>query len=177
VTYYNLNTPTAGINQYLIVNCPPTADCSEQASWTTPSLITLDVATQPTALATNPTTACPQYYQCLTPNGYRMGDDTAGSVSVDQNGKLYFAWADFRNGSGRCATGDDATAAPPSDNDVFTVNSSNSGQTWGQPLDLTPASSIGASAQWQPWSQVTADGSVLWVGYYDREYGNCETTG
>jgi hypothetical protein len=28
-----------------------------------------------------------------------------------------------------------------------------------------------------PWSAVTPDGQVLWVAYYDRSYGNCETTG
>jgi hypothetical protein len=177
VTFNNGNTPTPGINQYLIVSCPATADCSQQASWTTPSLITTDFATQPVASAPNPITGCPAGYQCLAPNGYRMGDFTAGSVSVDRDGMLYFVWADFRNGSGSCATGNDATAAPPCDNDVFTVHSTTGGQTWSQALDLTPASSIGASAQWQPWSQVTADGRVLWVGYYDREYGNCEMTG
>ena len=176
VTFNNGNTPTPGINQYLIVSCPATADCSQQASWTTPSLITSDFGTQPVASVPNATTGCPQGRQCLAPNGYRMGDSTAGSVSIDQNGNLYFAWADFRNGGGTC-TGDDATAKPPCDNDVFTETSTNGGQTWSRALNLTPASSIGASAQWQPWSQVTPDGKVLWVGYYDREYGNCEMTG
>ena len=33
------------------------------------------------------------------------------------------------------------------------------------------------TAQWQPWSEVTNDGSRLWVAFYDRHYGNCETTG
>jgi hypothetical protein len=28
-----------------------------------------------------------------------------------------------------------------------------------------------------PWSAVTPDGKTLWVAYYDRSYGNCETTG
>ena len=28
-----------------------------------------------------------------------------------------------------------------------------------------------------PWSEVTSDGSTLWVAYYDRSYGNCEQTG
>jgi hypothetical protein len=38
---------------------------------------------------------------------------------------------------------------------------------------ITPA----GSAQWQPWSAVTPDGSTLWVAYYDRSYGNCEMDG
>ena len=28
-----------------------------------------------------------------------------------------------------------------------------------------------------PWSGVTANGGTLWVAYYDRSYGNCETSG
>jgi hypothetical protein len=32
------------------------------------------------------------------------------------------------------------------------------------------------SAQWQPWSSVTPEGTLV-VGYYDRSYGNCESTG
>jgi hypothetical protein len=28
-----------------------------------------------------------------------------------------------------------------------------------------------------PWSKVTDDGSILYVAFYDRSYGNCETTG
>ena len=38
---------------------------------------------------------------------------------------------------------------------------------------MTPA----GSAQWQPWSGVTGNGSSYFIGYYDRSYGNCETTG
>jgi hypothetical protein len=37
---------------------------------------------------------------------------------------------------------------------------------------LTPA----GSAQWQSWSSVAPDGT-LFVGYYDRSYGNCEFDG
>jgi hypothetical protein len=42
---------------------------------------------------------------------------------------------------------------------------------------VAPASRVGASAQWQPWSAVTSDGKNLWIVYYDRSYGNCESTG
>jgi hypothetical protein len=28
-----------------------------------------------------------------------------------------------------------------------------------------------------PWSGITADGSSLWVAYYDRSFGNCEQSG
>ena len=42
---------------------------------------------------------------------------------------------------------------------------------------ITPRSEFGETAQWQPWSEVTSNGNRLWVAYYDRSYGNCETTG
>lgn len=51
--------------------------------------------------------------------------------------------------------------------------STDGGATWSGAKKITPA----GSAQWQPWSGVTQDGSTLWVAYYDRSYNNCEFTG
>jgi hypothetical protein len=180
VSFFNGNTPRVGINQQLIVKCPATANCAAQSSWTAPVKITDDIGTQP--IGPDPTTGCPAGRQCLPPNGYRVQDETTGSISVDSNGKLYFAWADFRNGGGTCnwqnaKPGRAATASPPCDNDVFYAFSTNGGATWSSPIDVTPQSTFGANAQWQPWSDVVANGNHLFIAYYDRHYGSCESTG
>ncbi len=174
VAFGNGNTPTAGVNQHLIVTCPPTRNCALAASWTQPQLITQDIGTQP--VGPNATTGCPAGRQCLPPNGYRLDDFTQGSLAVDSSGKLYFTWADFRNGAANCK-GNAATATPPCDNDVFYAFSLNRGVTWSAPFNVTPKSRFGANAQWMPWSAVTPNGATLFIGYYDRSYGNCETTG
>ncbi len=69
--------------------------------------------------------------------------------------------------------GSAATATPPCDTDVFYSYSTDGGATWHGPTQLTPA----GSAQWQPWGAVAPNGEKLFVGYYDRSYGNCETSG
>src|SRR6266850_1877306 len=116
--------------------------------------------------------------QCLPPNGYRLDDFTQGSLSADNSGNLYFVWADFRNGAPNCnPNGAAATATTPCDNDVFYSFSTNGGATWSAAKNLTPKSKFGPTAQWMPWSGVTASGRTLWVAYYDRSYGNCETSG
>ena len=66
---------------------------------------------------------------------------------------------------------------PPCDNDVFYSFSTTNGATWAPTRNITPRSRFGENAQWQPWSKITKDGRTLWVGYYDRRYGNCENTG
>ncbi len=180
VTFNNGNTPTLGLNQYIIVSCGPLADCSQTANWTAPVKIADDIGTQPLGPAAG--TGCSAGDQCLPPNGYRLSDAVAGSPSVDQNGVLYFSWADFRNGGGSCdwnaaAIGQAATATPPCNNDVFYVFSTDGGATWSSARNITPASSFGQTAQWQPWSAVGPKGAQLWVAYYDRSYGSCEVSG
>lgn len=171
VAFGNGNTPINGINQHMIVSCPANADCSDPASWTAPVKMSTDYGTQPIG----PSSAgCPSGRQCLPPNGYRMDDFVEGSISVDNSGTLYSAWADFRNGQANCnPLGSAQTATGPCDNDVFYNYSTDGGATWSSAVQLTPA----GSAQWMPWSAVTADGSKLYVAYYDRSYGNCEATG
>ncbi|MBI4516515.1 MAG: exo-alpha-sialidase [Deltaproteobacteria bacterium] len=176
VAFNNGNTPALGINQYLITSCPPTADCSNVASWTTPVKIADDIGTQP--IGPDAATGCPAGRQCLPPNGYRVTGATAGSLSIDRNDFLYLAWADYRNGGGTCPPlGNAATATPPCDNDVFYAFSTDGGATWSAPRNITPASRFGANAQWQPWSAVSPNGAKLWVGYYDRSYDGCEALG
>jgi len=44
-------------------------------------------------------------------------------------------------------------------------------------VNVAPAARFGATAQWQPGSSITPNGGALWIGYYDRSYGTCESTG
>ena len=171
VSFFNGNTPTLGVNQHMIVKCPAAADCSNPLSWSTPVQIVTDVGVQ--GFGPNPVTGCPGGRQCLPPNGYRIDDATFGSLSVDNNGVLYHVFSDMRNGVAGTCTFFVATPAPPCDQDVFYSFSRDGGGTWSELFQLTPP----ASAQWMPWSAVVADGSTLYVVYYDRSYGSCEFTG
>jgi hypothetical protein len=172
VAFGNGNTPNVGVNQHLIVSCPASADCTVATNWTVPSKMSDDIGKQPTG--SDATTGCPAGRQCLPPNGYRLDDFVEGSISVDKNNKLYSVWADFRNGAANCnPLGPAAGATTPCDNDVFYSFSTNGGAAWSVAFKLTPA----GSAQWMPWSAVAPDGKTLWVAYYDRSYGSCESTG
>ena len=138
VAFGNGNTPLLGINQHMIVKCPPTANCALSASWMGPYKIGNDIGTQP--LGPNAATGCPGGRQCLPPNGYRLDDFVEGSISIDNAGKLYAVWADFRNGGGTCTPlGSAATATPPCNNDVFYAYSLTGGTTWSATTLVTPS--------------------------------------
>jgi hypothetical protein len=172
VAFFNGNTPNLGENQHMIVKCPAAGDCSSPASWTSPVKISDDFGFQPFGPVAS--TACPAGRQCLPPNGYRVQDETYGSISIDSAGRLYHVFSDARNLGANCnPLGSAATATPPCDTDVFYSYSTDGGMTWSTETQLTPA----GSAQWQPWGAVAPGGKTLFVGYYDRSYGNCETTG
>lgn len=176
VAFGNGNTPNLGENQVLFVKCPGTADCTNPANWTAPVKVADLIGKHP--VGPDPATGCPDGRQCLPPNGYRVPEFTSISAAVDNSGDLFVTWSDFRNGGGTCdwndgAEGQAAIATPPCDNDVFYAYSTDGGATWSQPIQVSPA----GSAQWQPWSAVAPNGSRLWIGYYDRSYGNCEFTG
>ena len=172
VAFGNGNTPDLGINQHMIVKCKVIKDCSVKANWMAPVKISDDIGIQPFGPAG--ATGCPSGRQCLPPNGYRLDDFVEGSVSIADDGKLFFVWADGRNIAANCnPLGDASTATTPCDNDVFYSYSTNGGGSWSSAKKLTPS----GSAQWMPWSQVTPDGSRLYVAYYDRSYGSCETSG
>jgi hypothetical protein len=165
VTFGNGNTPTSGVNQILMVSCPMSADCSKAASWAGPFKVQTTFDLQP---------VCPNTgRQCLPPNDYRMDDTTEISISVDNASRLYVVFGDFRNGQTGSCTGSNPTPTPPCDNDVFYTVSTDHGATWSAATQITPA----GSAQWQPWSVVSPDGSKLFAAYYDRSYGDCESTG
>ncbi len=181
VAFTNSNTPVSGEDQHLIVKCPVSKDCTSAANWTAPVKITNDIAKQPFGPVVS--TGCSSGRQCLPPNGYRVSDDTYGSLSVDKNGNVYHVFSDFRNGvGGSCdwnngAPGQAAVATPPCNQDVFYSFSTDGGATWSPIVNITPASKFGSTAQWQPWSAVAPDGKTLWVAFYDRSYGNCEFDG
>jgi hypothetical protein len=175
VAFANGNIPGAGLEQVLFVSCPASADCSNSASWTAPTKVGDMTSTHPVGGASQ--NGCPNR-QCLPPNGYRAPDETTVTISVDRNSKLYVTWADHRNNTNvNCELGAAGGGSPPCDHDIFYAYSATGGTTWSATRDITPRSRFGENAQWQSWSEVTTDGSRLWVAYYDRHYGNCETTG
>jgi hypothetical protein len=175
VAFANGNIPGAGQEQVLFVKCPASADCSNAANWSVPAKVGDMHSTHPVGPPTQ--NGCPNR-QCLPPNGYRAPDETTVTISVDRNSKLYVTWADHRNNTNpNCELGAAGGGSPPCDHDIFYAYSADGGGTWSATRDITPRSSFGENAQWQSWSEVTNDGSRLWVAYYDRHYGNCETTG
>ena len=175
VAFANGNVPGAGIEQVLFVKCPAAANCANQASWSMPVKVGDMIATHPVGPPSQ--NGCPNR-QCLPPNGYRVPDETSVTVSVDLDNKLFVSWADHRNNTNvNCELGAPAGGSGPCDHDIFYAYSTNGGSTWSPTKVITPRSEFGNTAQWQPWSEVTSNGNRLWVAYYDRSYGNCETTG
>jgi hypothetical protein len=174
VIFGNANTPLPGINQVVMVKCPVTNNCDNPAHWTPPVRIGDLIGTHPTG-AGDPN-GCPNGRQCLPPNGYRVPEFTSMTITVDRHSNLHATWADHRNGQAPCL-GTVPPATSPCDHDVFHAFSTNGGATWSATRNLTPRSRLGNNAQWQPWSDVSGDGNRLYVAFYDRQYGNCESTG
>ena len=165
-----------GGEQILLVKCPADEDCTIPEAWTEPVIVSDLIGGSPVG----PSAAgCPSGVECLPPNGYSMSETMSVSNSVDEEGNLYVVWADFRSNTNSLCTGNASTASSPCDNDVFYSVSTDEGETWSEPRDITPRANprFGETAQWQPWSAVTGDGSKLWVTFYDRSFGACETTG
>jgi hypothetical protein len=175
VAFANGNVPGAGQEQVLLVKCPASANCSLPASWTAPVRVGLMVATHPVGPPSQ--NGCPNR-QCLPPNGYRAPTETTVTVSVDLDNELFVSWADHRNNTNvNCQLGAPAGGSGPCDHDIHYAFSTNGGSTWSSTRTITPRSRFGETAQWQSWSEITKDGNRLWVAYYDRSYGNCESTG
>lgn len=184
VFFNNSNTPGVP-NQFLMVKCLGTADCTKSANWSTPVKVADDFRTQPFFLGpgpSDPITGCPANRRCLPPNGYRAPDETTGSAAFDftfgHRGRLFFAFADFRHG-GPCAT----SGTPPRpvapcanyDNEVWVVWSDDGGATWS-PAKVVADDDKTKAAKWQPWLTVGPDG-IVYIAYYSRQFGTCETTG
>jgi hypothetical protein len=173
VIFGNGNTPLPGINQVLMVRCPATKDCGAETDWEGPFRLGDLVGTHPTGLPNNPE-GCPAGRQCLPPNGYRVPEFTSMSISADKSGRLYATWADHTEGKAPC-TGTLPPATSPCDHEVWYSHSENGGTTWAPRVNVTDA--LGNNAQWQPWHDVSGDGKTVFVAFYDRHYGNCESTG
>jgi hypothetical protein len=173
VVFANGNTPLFGINQILMVKCPPANNCALAASWSAPVKVADLIGTHPIAFAPN-AAGCPVGRQCLPPNGYRVPEVTSitGLIDPTSPNRLFVTWADFRNGAAPCNTLNFATSTPPCDNDVFIVWSTNGGATWSAAKRISHT----GTAQWQPWSAIGPEGR-LYVAYYDRRYGDCEFSG
>jgi len=173
VIFGNGNTPLPGINQVLMVRCPVTKECDLPTDWEGPFLIGPLIGTHPTGLPGNPQ-GCPPGRQCLPPNGYRVPEFTSMSISADRRGRLYATWADHTEGKAPCL-GPLPPATSPCDHEVWYSHSENGGTTWAPRVNVTDA--LGNNAQWQPWHDVSGDGNTVFVAFYDRHYGNCESTG
>jgi hypothetical protein len=175
VIFGNGNTPLPGINQVLMVRCPPTNTCNSATDWEGPFRIGTLNGTHPTGQPGNPE-GCPVGRQCLPPNGYRAPEFTSMTISVDRHSNLYATWADHRNSDNNCR-GTLPPATSPCDHDIFYSFSTNRGTTWATERSITPRSRLGNNAQWQPWHDVNGNGTRLYAAFYDRHYGNCESTG
>jgi hypothetical protein len=180
VFFGNFNTPDLGINQIVMVKCAAAVDCSNAANWSAPVRIADLIGTHP--IGPDPVTGCPAGRQCLPPNGYRVPEVTSitGRVDPTNPSRIFVTWADSRNVGTNCdfdggTLGSAATATPPCDNDIFLSVSTNGGTTWSAARKISGDGTT-HSAQWQPWSAVGPSGR-LYVAFYDRKYGNCETTG
>lgn len=174
VVFGNANTPLPGINQVLVVKCPPTNNCDSSADWSAPVKVGDLIGTHPIGDPGN-AGGCPVGRQCLPPNGYRAPEFTGMSISVDRTSNLYVAWWDTRNHSPNCGPIAWSAASPPCNSDVFYAFSTDGGTTWSNTRNITAA--FAPTAQWQSWSDVSGDGDRLYVAYYDRQYGNCEFSG
>ncbi len=141
-----------GGSQILMVKCPADEDCTKEEAWSEPVIVSNLVGGEPVG----PSKAgCPLALECLPPNSYRMSEANSVSNSVDDQGRIYIVWADFRNNTNQACTGSAMTAASPCDNDVFYSYSADEGETWSEPMVITPRSNCalrrdGAMAAMEP---------------------------
>jgi hypothetical protein len=180
VVFGNGNTPFLGVNQVLFVKCSGALDCTNPANWTAPVKVGDLIGIHPICVPGDPT-GCQVGRQVLPPNGYRVPEFTSMSINVlpTNPSTLGVVWADSRNLAANCAPFlASNVATPPCDNDIFAAVSTNGGATWGATINVSDM--VGGAgenkAQWQPWSAVAPNGT-LYIAYYDRKYGSCETSG
>jgi hypothetical protein len=99
--------------------------------------------------------------QTLT--GYQVRVWGAGNIvaSPTQNGRLFLAFSDNRNGV-------HDSDSPVTNSDVFVVTSTNGGATWTAPAQVDS----GAGDQWFPWIDVDPTNGSIGVLYHDRGASN-----
>jgi hypothetical protein len=175
VFYMNYNTtkrtetsPSGFQNQILMVKSTDGGN-----TWSSPVSVARDMAGEPYSLPNHRIGGCGLFRQCLPPNSYRMADyPTAG---INASGKLAVYWSDFRHG-GPCATDKGLPVEPCANHnsDILVRTSTDAGATWSKTRIVSRED--GLTAQWQPWGAVGPDGT-LYAAYYDRRYGDCESTG
>ena len=176
VAFSNGNVPGNGQEQVLFVKCPAAANCANAAK--------LDAADEgrPDGLHSPSRPAKPERLsEPAVPAAERLpgarrddGDDLDrhSTASCSCPGPIT-ATTRTRTVSSEHRAAAQARAITTS---IYAF-STNGGAAWSATRTITPRSRFGETAQWQPWSEVTKDGNRLWVAYYDRSYGNCETTG
>jgi hypothetical protein len=177
VVFNNSNTNTdavqglPAVTQQLFVKCDVGANCSDPSAWSTPVRVSKVYSTEPmNGISGNIGNGCPLFRQCLPPNGYRHSDFP--SLGIDNNtGKLAVFYSDFKHGT-FTVDGQGNVVCTPCNEDVWAVVSTNGGSSWGTPKLVNSDE----SAQYYPWGDVGENGT-LYVGYYTREKGNCETDG
>lgn len=82
--------------------------------------------------------------------------NAAGNIDIDQGtGDLYLTFSDNRNGT-----------VDNTNTDVFVVKSTDAGETWSDPLNITEESRVD---QFFPWLSVSPGGNVA-VMFFDRQY-------
>jgi len=85
----------------------------------------------------------------LPGGGFR--DNSFPTIAVDQNnGYIYIAWADFRNG----------------DADIYFARSTDGGVTWSTPLRVNDDALFNHAHQFFPWMDVAPNGN-LYIGWFD----------
>ena len=89
----------------------------------------------------------------------------------NSSGKLAVFYSDFKHGSFTVNQQGDVVCTPCNE-DVWAVISNDGGTSWSNPKLVNSDE----SAQYYPWGDVDESGN-LYVGYYTREKGTCETDG
>jgi|SRR5947209_12264650 len=115
--------------------------------------------------------SCNPVYTKVTATFWEAGGDT--SVAWDTKGNAYFDCQVFDRGV-------PAATNPDMSSGIYVFRSTqNNGASWnfpGHPAAVSSASGQRNTDQWWQWSAFTKAGKLA-VSYYDRQYGNDETTG
>ena len=98
--------------------------------------------------------------QTLTGEQMRLGQNTSGVAGITA-GSVYVVWSDNRNGV-------HDSSNPVTNSDVFIASSTDKGNTWSAPQQVT----TNGADQWQAWMDIDPVTGRLGVVYFDRGYGD-----